>query len=258
MKPELERAALLLGEDGLQALRRSRVALFGLGGVGSYALEALARCGVGSLLLVDDDALCASNMNRQLLATRETIGKSKLEAARARVSQIDPTIEVITIQCFVTPENITEFPLENSQYILDAIDTVSAKLALIQRAKQLQIPICSCMGAGNKLDATAFRVADISKTRVCPLARVMRTELKKRGISGVKTVFSEEEPMPVPSSACRTNCVCPPCTKRTCDKRRSIPGSVSFVPSVAGLILAGEAVKDIIRAAKMHETEPNG
>ena len=245
---EFSRSQLLLGEEAMIKLKNSVVAVFGIGGVGTYTVEALARSGVGSLVLFDDDKICLTNINRQLIATRKTVGMQKVEVMRDRILDINPNALVTIHECFYTPDNADEFDLSKYTYIVDAIDTVSSKLELISRADKLNIPIISCMGAGNKLDPTQFEVADIYSTSVCPLARVMRHELKARGIPKLKVVYSKEPPM-TPSDdmniSCRAHCVCPPGTKRSCTIRRQIPGSVSFVPSVAGLILAGEVIKDI-------------
>jgi tRNA threonylcarbamoyladenosine dehydratase len=248
MLNEFSRTQLLLGEEAMIKLKNSVVAVFGIGGVGSYVAEALARSGVGGLVLFDDDKVCLTNINRQLIATRKTVGMQKVDVMRDRILEINPNASVTVHQCFYTPANADEYDLSKYTYIVDAIDTVSSKLELIVRANQLNIPIISCMGAGNKLDPTRFEVADIYSTSVCPLARVMRHELKARGIPKLKVVYSKEPPIaPLEdmSISCRAHCVCPPGTKRKCTIRRQIPGSISFVPSVAGLILAGEVIKDI-------------
>jgi len=248
MLNEFSRTQLLLGEEAMTKLKNSVVAVFGIGGVGTYVAEALARSGVGGLVLFDDDKICLTNINRQLIATRKTIGMQKVEVMRDRILDINPDASVEIHECFYTSENADEFDLSKYSYIVDAIDTVSSKLELIVRAEKLNVPIISCMGAGNKLDPTRLEVADIYKTSVCPLARVMRKELKVRGIQKLKVVYSKEPPItPLEdmSISCRAHCVCPPGTKRKCTIRRAIPGSVSFVPSVAGLILAGEVIKDI-------------
>lgn len=248
MLNEFSRSQLLLGERGMANLRSATVAVFGIGGVGSYAVEALARTGVGKLVLFDDDKVCLTNVNRQLIATRETVGKQKVEVMRDRILAINPKAEVETHICFYMPENAGEFDFSGYTYIVDAIDTVSAKLELIVRADRAGVPIISCMGAGNKLDPTRFEVADIYETSICPLARVMRRELKQRGIHSLKVVYSREPamtPLEDDRISCKTGCICPPGTKRKCTIRRQVPGSVAFVPSVAGLILAGEVIKDI-------------
>ncbi|MBE6823176.1 MAG: tRNA threonylcarbamoyladenosine dehydratase [Ruminococcaceae bacterium] len=248
MLNEFSRTQLLLGEEAMEKLKHASVAIFGIGGVGSYAAEAIARCGVGHIELFDDDKVCLTNINRQLIATRKTIGKQKVDVMRERIEAINPNAEVVTHQCFYTAENAGKFDFSKYSYIIDAIDTVSSKLELIVRAEKAGVPIISCMGAGNKLDPTRFEVADIYSTSVCPLARVMRRELKARGIKKLKVVYSKEPPLtPLEdmSISCREHCVCPPGTKRKCTVRRAIPGSISFVPSVAGLILAGEVIKDL-------------
>ncbi len=248
MLNEFSRTQLLLGEEAMVKLKNSAVAVFGIGGVGSYTAEALARSGIGTLELFDDDKVCLTNINRQLIATRKTVGMQKIDVMRDRILEINPNASVVTHSCFYTAENADEFDLSKYSYIVDAIDTVSSKLELIVRAERANVPIISCMGAGNKLDPTRFEVADIYSTSVCPLARVMRRELKVRGIQKLKVVYSREPPItPVEdmSISCRAHCICPPGTKRKCTVRRQIPGSISFVPSVAGLILAGEVIKDI-------------
>lgn len=248
MLNEFSRTELLLGAEGMEKLRRARVAIFGVGGVGCYAAEALARSGVGAIALFDDDKICLTNINRQLIATRKTVGKKKVEVMRERILDINPKAEVEVHETFYTAENADEFDLTRYDYIVDAIDTISCKLALIERAKAGGVAIISCMGAGNKLDPTRFEVADIYQTSVCPLARVMRNELRKRKIASLKVVYSREVPMtPADDDAnsCKYHCICPPGTKRKCTIRRQVPGSISFVPSVAGLILAGEVVRDL-------------
>ena len=242
------RTELLLGAAAMKKLADSRVAVFGIGGVGSFTVEALARAGVGGLTLVDDDCICLTNLNRQLHATTRTVGRVKVEVMRERVQEINPQAAVTTIQKFYLPENAEDFFAEKYDYVVDAIDTVSAKIDLIVRAQAKGIPVISCMGAGNKLDPTRFEVADIYKTSMCPLAKVMRRELKKRGVKKLKVVYSTEKPtrpLDDMSVSCRTNCICPPGAAHKCTERRDIPGSVAFVPSVVGLIIAGEVVKDL-------------
>ena len=248
MLNQFSRTQLLLGKEAMEKLRASRVAVFGIGGVGGYVCEALIRSGVGKFDLIDDDKVCLTNLNRQIIATRKTVGQYKADAMKERMLEINPDAEIIVRKCFFLPENADEFPFDAYDYIVDAVDTVTAKLELVTRAQAHKVPIISCMGAGNKLDGSQFRVADIYKTRMCPLARVMRTELKKRGIKKLKVVYSEEEPTrPLEdlSISCRTHCICPPGAARKCTERRDIPGSVAFVPSIAGLIIAGEVVKDL-------------
>ena len=240
MADQYSRTRLLLGEDGIEKLKNARVALFGLGGVGGYAAEALARSGVGHMDLIDDDTVSLTNLNRQLLALHSTVGQYKVDIAERRIRDIDPAIEVRTYKTFYLPETAEQFDFTRYDYVVDAIDTVAGKLALIAWAKAAGVPVISCMGTGNKLDPTAFEVADISKTSGCALARVMRKECAKRGIQGLKVVYSRELP--------RTQVVSPddpPEPLREGSSRRSIPGSTAFVPAVAGLILAGEVVKDL-------------
>ena len=248
MLNQFSRTQLLLGPEGMEKLAASRVAIFGIGGVGGAACEALARSGVGAFDLIDDDRVCLTNLNRQIIATRRTVGQLKVDAMRERILEINPDAQVQVHKCFFLPENAEQFPFDEYDYIVDAVDTVTAKVALVLKAREKNVPIISCMGAGNKLDATAFRVADIYKTRVCPLARVMRRELRRRGVEHLKVVYSEEvpiRPLEDMSISCRALCICPPGTKRHCTDRRDIPGSVSFVPPVAGMILAGEVVRDL-------------
>ncbi|KIR02590.1 HesA/MoeB/ThiF family protein [Lachnospiraceae bacterium TWA4] len=248
MLNQFSRTKLLLGEDSMNKLENAKVAVFGIGGVGGYVVEALVRSGVGSFVLVDDDKVCLTNINRQIIATRKTVGKYKVEVMKERILEINPKAEVEIRQCFYLPENAHEFDFSEYSYVVDAVDTVTAKLEIIEQAKKLNVPVISCMGAGNKLDPTKFEVADIYKTTMCPLAKVMRRECKKRGIKKLKVVYSTEKPtrpLEDMSSSCRTNCICPPGAAHKCTERRDIPGSVSFVPSVAGLIIAGEVIKDL-------------
>lgn len=248
MLNQFSRTQLLLGESAMKELANKRVAVFGIGGVGGYACEALVRSGIGAFDLIDDDKVCLTNLNRQIIATRKTVGKYKTEVMKERMLEINPNVDVRIHNCFFLPENADEFPFDEYDYIIDAVDTVTAKISIIMKANELGIPVISSMGAGNKLDPTAFRVADIYKTRVCPLAKVMRRELKKRGVKKLKVVYSEEQPTrPIEdmSISCRTNCICPPGAEHKCTERRDIPGSVAFVPSVVGLIIAGEVIKDI-------------
>lgn len=248
MLNQFSRTQLLLGKEAMDALSASRVAVFGIGGVGGYVCEALVRSGVGAFDLIDDDKICLTNLNRQLIATRSTVGKYKVDVMEARMKDINPNVDIRTHKCFFLPDNADEFPFSEYDYIVDAVDTVSAKLSLAVKAQEAGVPIISSMGAGNKLDATAFRVADIYKTSMDPLARVMRRELKKRGVKKLKVVYSQEQPIrPVEdmSISCRTHCICPPGAKHKCTERRDIPGSTAFVPSVVGLIIAGEIVRDI-------------
>ena len=248
MLNQFSRTELLFGKAAMEHLRQCRVAVFGIGGVGGYAVEALARSGVGTLDLIDDDKICLTNLNRQIFATRSTVGKEKVAAAKARIQDICPEITVHTHSCFFMPDTADQFDFHDFDYVIDAIDTVTGKLEIILRAKAAGVPVISAMGAGNKLDPAAFEVTDIYDTKVCPLARVMRYELRKRHVRDVKVVYSEEKPIrPIEDMAisCRNHCVCPPGTVRKCTVRRDIPGSNAFVPSVAGLILAGEVIKDL-------------
>ena len=248
MLNQFSRTQLLLGRDAMDRLAESRVAVFGIGGVGGYVCEALARSGVQAFDLIDDDKVCLTNINRQIIATRKTVGKYKADVMKERILDINPKAEVEIHKCFFLPENAADFPFEKYDYVVDAIDTVTAKIELVMQCQKLGIPIISSMGAGKKLDPSAFRVADLYKTKVDPLARVMRRELKKRGVKKLKVVYSEEKPIrPIEdmSISCRAHCICPPGTKRHCTDRRDIPGSTAFVPSVAGMIIAGEIVKDL-------------
>lgn len=250
MLNEFSRTELLIGKEAMQKLAASRVAVFGIGGVGSYAVEGLVRSGVGKLVLIDDDCICLTNINRQLHATRKTVGKPKVEVMRDRILEINPRAEVEIYQQFYMPEQAEELVRADYDYIIDAIDTVTAKIDLVVQANKKGIPIISCMGAGNKLDPSRFEISDIYETTVCPLAKVMRKELRKREIASLKVVYSKEEPLvPIISddSSCAKNCICPKGTTRTCTIRRQIPGSISFVPSVAGLLLASEVIKDLIK-----------
>lgn len=230
LKEQLSRTELLIGSDGLERLRRTRVAVFGIGGVGGYAVEALARSGVGTFDLVDSDRVVLSNLNRQIIATRDTIGKYKTEVMRERIHSICPETVVNVHNCFYLPETREQFDFSQYDYVVDAVDTVTAKIDLILSAREAGVPIISSMGAGNKMNPAMFEVADIYKTSVCPLAKVMRRELKKRGVDHLKVVYSREEPI-----------------KRETSERKPVPASIAFVPSVAGLIIAGEVIKDLIQ-----------
>lgn len=251
MLNQFSRTELLLGQEGMEKLYRARVAVFGIGGVGGYTVEALARSGVGTLDLIDDDKVCLTNLNRQIFATRKTVGQYKVDVAQQRILEINPKAVVHTWKTFYAPQTAELFDFSQYDYVVDAIDTVTGKLELVEQAEKAGVPIISSMGAGNKMDPTAFEVADIYETSVCPLARVMRKELKKRGIEKLKVVYSKEPPMtPIDDMAisCRTNCICPPGTARKCTQRRQVPGSNAFVPPVVGLIIAGEVVKDLTGA----------
>lgn len=248
MLNQFSRTQLLLGKEGMDRLANARVAVFGVGGVGGFTVEALARSGVGTIDLIDDDKVCLTNINRQIFALRSTIGKYKVDVAAERLRDINQNIQVNTYKTFYMPDTADQFDFTQYDYIVDAIDTITGKLEMVMQAHKAGTPIICSMGAGNKLDPTAFRVADIYKTSVDPLARVMRHELRKRGIKKLKVVYSEEPPMrPIEDMAisCRNHCVCPPGTARKCTERRDIPGSNAFVPSVVGLIVAGEVIKDL-------------
>ena len=224
----------------MERLKNARVAVFGVGGVGGYVCEALVRSGVGAFDLIDNDNVSLTNLNRQIIATHKTIGRAKVEIMKERILDINPNADVWVHECFFLPENAVEFDFSKYDYVVDAVDTVTAKLEIIMKAKEANVPVISSMGAGNKLDASKFFVADIYKTKVCPLAKVMRRELKKRGVKKLKVVYSEEEAlMPIVNEAMEQELLV--------TGKRSIPGSVAFVPSVAGLILAGEVVKDIAK-----------
>ncbi|MGM9586098.1 MAG: ThiF family adenylyltransferase [Candidatus Limivicinus sp.] len=251
MLNQFSRTQLLLGQEGMEKLYRARVAVFGIGGVGGYTVEALARSGVGALDLIDDDKVCLTNLNRQIFATHKTVGQYKVDVAEQRILEINPKAVVHTYKTFYAPQTAEQFDFSQYDYVVDAIDTVTGKLQLVEQAEKAGVPIISSMGAGNKMDPTAFEVADIYETSICPLARVMRKELKKRGIEKLKVVYSREPPMtPIDNTtvSCRTNCICPPGTARKCTQRRQVPGSNAFVPSVVGLIIAGEVVKDLTGA----------
>ena len=250
MLNQFSRTELLIGKDSIEKLKNSRVAVFGIGGVGGYALEALIRSGLGAVDIIDDDKVCLTNLNRQIIATHSTIGKYKVDVAEERILDINPEVKITKYKTFYTPETKSEFDFSKYDYVIDCIDTVVGKLSLIEEAKKHNVPIICAMGAGNKTDPTKFEVADISKTSVCPLARVIRQELKKRKISKVKVVYSKEPPIK-PSDdieiSCKKHCVCPPGTVRKCTAKHQIPGSNSFCPSVMGLIIAGEVIKDLIK-----------
>ena len=248
----LSRTELLIGKEGLNKLRNSKVIVFGVGGVGSFTVEALARAGVGTLILVDDDTVCLTNLNRQIHATYDTLGKVKVDVMKERILSINKKCNVITHQIFVTKENIPEIIDDDVDYVVDAIDTVSAKIALAEYCTSKGIKIISSMGTGNKFDPTQFKITDIYKSKVCPLAKVMRYELKRRGVKKLKVLYSEEIPTKPKTEdvvTCKTGCVCTGGTKK-CAAKRQIPGSISFVPPVAGMIIGGEVIKDIINYKK--------
>jgi tRNA A37 threonylcarbamoyladenosine dehydratase len=235
MTTQFSRTELLIGNKGIERLTKAHVAIFGIGGVGGYTLEALVRSGIGNIDIIDNDKVCLTNLNRQIIATRKTLGKYKVDVAKERILDINPDIKVNTYKTFYTPETADNFDFSQYDYIVDAIDTVVGKISLIEKAKEYNVPIICAMGAGNKMDATKLEVSDISKTSVCPLARVIRTELKKRKITKVKVVYSKEPPIKPKEQYSEKDC-----------KKRQIPGSNSFVPSAAGLIIAGEVIKDLI------------
>ena len=245
---QFSRTELLLGAEGLERLGNARVAIFGVGGVGGYVAEGLVRSGLGTIDLFDDDRICLTNLNRQLIATRKTVGQHKVDAMANRLLEINPDLKVETRRLFYMPDTADEVDLSVYDYVVDAVDTVTAKLELIVRCRDLGVRIISAMGAGNKLDPTQLRVADIYETSMCPLARVMRHELRKRGVRHLKVVYSTEPPRKIiddPSISCRQHCICPPGTVRKCTVRRDIPGSAAFVPPVMGLIIAGEIVREL-------------
>lgn len=248
MLNQFSRTELLFGPQAMETLNQSRVAVFGIGGVGGYVVEALARSGVGTLDLIDDDRVCLTNLNRQIYATRSTVGKYKVEVARDRIMDINPKAVVNIHKTFFLPETADQFDWPAFDYVVDAIDTVTGKIELVMTCQKHKVPIICSMGAGNKMDPTAFQVADIYKTSVDPLARVMRRELKKRHVKHLKCVYSTEpalRPLEDMKNSCKYNCICPPGTARKCTDRRDVPGSNAFVPSVVGLIIAGEVIKDL-------------
>ena len=262
MLNQFSRTELLLGKEAMQKLQNARVAVFGVGGVGGYAVEALARSGVGAIDLIDDDKVCLTNLNRQIIATRKTVWKYKVDVMKERILEINPDVVVHTHKCFFLPENKDEFDFKQYSYVVDAVDTVTAKIQLVLEARDAGVPIISSMGAGNKLDPTRFEVADIYETSVCPLAKVMRKELKKRDIRHLKVVYSKEKPIrPIEDMAisCRNHCICPPGAQHKCTERRDIPGSTAFVPSVVGLIMAGEIIRDLAMVSRREEhVDKNG
>lgn len=240
MLEQFSRTELLLGKEAMEKLASSRVAVFGIGGVGGYVCEALVRSGVGAFDLIDNDKVCLTNLNRQIIATRQTIGQYKTRVMKERMLSINPEADVRLYECFFLPENADQFPFPQYDYIVDAVDTVTAKIELAVRAREAHVPVISSMGAGNKLDAAAFRVADLYDTKVCPLAKVMRRELRKRGVERLKVVYSEEEPIKPAAGEDKIS-------REGSSGPRGIPGSVAFVPSVAGLMIAGEVVKDLAK-----------
>lgn len=246
MLNQFSRTELLMGKAALERLAVSRVAVFGIGGVGGYVVEALARSGIGTFHLIDDDRICLTNLNRQILATRSTVGQYKVDAAEVRVHEINPKAQVYTYKTFFASDTAEQFDFRSYDYVVDAIDTVTGKIALVLEAQRCGTPILSCMGTGNKMDPVGFLVADIYETSVCPLARVMRRELRKRGVPALKVVYSREPPLtPIEdmSISCRTHCICPPGTARKCTQRCQVPGSNAYVPAAAGLLIASEVIK---------------
>lgn len=253
MLNQFSRTELLYGKEAMEKLANSRVAVFGIGGVGGYTVEALVRSGIGAIDLIDDDKVCLTNINRQIYATRKTIGKYKIDVAEERILEINPKVAVTKYRTFFMPDTADRFDFTKYDYVVDAIDTVTGKIQLVMKARESGTPIISSMGAGNKIDPTRFEVTDIYKTSVCPLARVMRTELRKRGVKKLKVVYSKEKPLiPIEDTenSCKFHCVCPPGTARKCTERRQVPGSNAFVPSVVGLIIAGEIINDLTRKNK--------
>ena len=239
MLTQFSRTELLLGKEAMEKLAGSRVAVFGVGGVGGYVCEALVRSGVGAFDLIDDDKVCLTNLNRQIIATRKTVGKYKVDVMKERILDINPDTDVRIHKCFFLPENADEIPFQEYDYVVDAIDTVAAKIAIVMKCDELNIPLISSMGTGNKLDPTRLQISDIYKTSVCPLARVMRHELKKRGIKKLKVLYSEENPLPPLKEYSSAEEI-------KGSSRRSTPGSVSFVPSAGGLIIGSEVIRDLI------------
>lgn len=245
----LSRTELLIGKEALDKLKNSKVVVFGVGGVGSFTVEALARGGVGKIVLIDDDTVCLTNLNRQIHATFDTISRPKVEVMKERILSINPKCEVVVYQTFVKEDNIAEIIADDTDYVVDAIDTVSSKISLILWCQSHNIKIISCLGTGNKLDPTQFKIADIYDTKICPLAKVMRYELRKRGVKELKVLYSEEMPLKPKLDeviTCKEGCVCTGGTKK-CLAKRQIPGSISFVPPVAGMIIGGEVIKDLIK-----------
>ena len=255
MLGKFSRTELLLGEPAMLRLAQSTVAIFGVGGVGSFVAEGIARSGVGHIVLVDNDLICETNINRQIHATTRTVGLPKTSVMKERIQEINPDAVVDTIDAFYLPENADDFFMAAYDYIVDAIDTVTGKIDLVLQAKKRGIPIISSMGAGNKLDPVQFEVADIYDTSVCPLARVMRKELKERQVDSLKVVYSKEKPIRRRISGCGQDCICPPGSARNCDARRAVPGSISFVPSVVGLIIAGEVIRDLVQGLVVQQPE---
>lgn len=261
MLNQFSRTQLVLGKTAMEILKQSRIAVFGIGGVGGYVTEALARSGVGTIDIVDDDKVCLTNLNRQILALRSTVGKYKTEVMKARILDINPDCTVNEHRTFFLPENKDEFDFSEYDYVVDAVDTVTAKIQLVMACQETGTRIISCMGAGNKLHPEMFELADIYETSMDPLAKVMRRELKKRGVKKLKVVYSKEKPLrPIEDMAisCRTHCICPPGAKHKCTERRDIPGSSAFVPPVAGMIIASAVINDLTYDAMMQERQAAG
>ena len=249
MLNQFSRTELLIGKEGIEKLQNAKVAIVGLGGVGSFVVEGLVRAGIENFVLIDDDKICLTNLNRQIIATRKTVGKYKVDVAKERILEINPNANVETYQEFFMPNSKSQIITEDLSYVIDCIDTVTAKIELVMQCKKVNVPIISAMGTGNKIDPSKFVITDIYKTNICPLAKVMRKELRKRNIDSLKVIYSEEEPIKPDETlecSCKTGCICPPGTKRKCANKNQVPGSISFVPSVAGLMIAGEVIKEII------------
>ena len=249
MLNQFSRTELLIKKEGIEKLKNSKVAIFGIGGVGSYATEALVRAGVGNFVLIDDDKVCLTNLNRQIIATRKTIGKYKVDVMKERILEINPDASVEIYKEFFMPNSETNIINNDLSYVLDCIDTVTGKIEIIVQCKKLGIPVISACGTGNKLDPSRFEITDIYKTSICPLAKVLRKELRKRDIDSLKVIYSKEEPIEIDKyseSSCKTNCICSSGTQRKCEVKNQVPGSISFVPSVAGLMMAGEVIRDLL------------
>ncbi len=246
MQEQFERTALLIGEDSVERLQKAHVIVFGVGGVGGFVVEALARAGIGSIDIVDNDEVKLSNINRQIIALHSTVGKAKVEVMKERIAEINPFCKVTAHQCFYLPETADQFDFSKYTYVVDAVDTVTAKLQIITAAKEAIIPVISCMGTGNKLDPSKFQIADVSKTTVCPLAKVMRRECKARGLKNVKVLYSTELPRK-PEPELLKAALKKEHAEESSVQKRSLPASISFVPSVAGLMIAGEVIRDIVQ-----------
>ena len=250
MLNQFSRTELLIKKEGIEKLSKAKVAVFGIGGVGSFVVEGLVRAGVKDFVIIDDDKICLTNLNRQIIATRKTIGKYKVDVMKERILDINPDANVETYKEFFMPNSESNIINNSLSYVVDCVDTVTAKIEIVSKCKELNIPLISAMGTGNKLDPSRFEITDIYKTSICPLAKVMRKELRRRNIDSLKVIYSKEEPIKIDeysNSSCKTNCICPPGTQRKCSIRNQVPGSISFVPSVAGLMIAGEIVRDIIK-----------